>query len=56
MTFKQFEISNSTLGYKDLLIRTDSEKNSISVKHLLSVIREIARRSSTGGIKIDYNN
>ncbi|NIP30706.1 MAG: hypothetical protein GTO02_12920 [Candidatus Dadabacteria bacterium] len=55
ITFKEFEISNSTLGYKDLKIIVDKKKNSISVKHMLSVIREIARRASSGGIKVDYN-
>lgn len=54
MTFKNFEISNRILGYQDLLIQADPEKNSISVKHLLSVIRELARRASEGGIEIDY--
>jgi hypothetical protein len=54
MTFKDFEISNRILGYQDLLIRADTKMNSISVKHLLSVIRELARRASKGEIKIDY--
>jgi len=53
MTFKNFEISNSFLGYQDLMIHVDSRMNSISVKHLLSVIRELARRAGKGEIQID---
>ena len=56
MTFKQFEISNSMLGYKDLTIKADEKMNSISVKHLLSVIRELARRASQGGIEIEFED
>lgn len=56
MTFRDFEISNSILGYQDLLIQADPRMNSISVKHLLSVIRELARRAGKGGIQIDYEN
>lgn len=54
MTFKQFEISNSIFGYRDLMIKADEKKNSISVKHLLSVIRELARRASKGDIEIEF--
>ena len=42
--------------YKDLKIVADKKKNSISVMHMLSVIREIARRASEGGVKVDFNN
>lgn len=54
MTFKELQITNSFLGYKDLKIRVDEKKNSISLKQMLSVIREIAKRASQGGIKLDF--
>ncbi len=54
MTFKELEITNSILGYKDLKIRVDEKKNSISLNQMFSVIREIAKRASQGGIKIDF--
>ncbi len=49
ITFKKFIISNSFLGIKNLSIQADPVKNSISIAHLVSVIREIARRSQSGG-------
>ncbi|MFI5322858.1 MAG: hypothetical protein ACHQ6U_04865 [Thermodesulfobacteriota bacterium] len=49
ITFKKFNISNSILGIRNLSIQADPVKNSISISHLVSVIREIARRSQTGG-------
>jgi hypothetical protein len=52
ITFKKFNISNSILGIKNLSIQADPVKNSISISHLVSVIREIARRSQTGGPSI----
>ncbi|MGE0368790.1 MAG: hypothetical protein AB7P53_07515, partial [Candidatus Dadabacteria bacterium] len=55
ITFKKFEISNSFLGFKNLSIQADPIKNSISISHLVSVIREIARRSQTGGPMIETN-
>jgi hypothetical protein len=42
------------LGYNDLKIKADDKKNSITVKHLLAVIRELARRASKGDIEIEY--
>ena len=54
ITFKKFIISNKILGYTDLKIQADKKMNSISVKHLLSVIRELARRASKGDIEIEY--
>lgn len=54
MTFKELEISNTILGYKDLKILVDEKKNSISVKQLLSVIKEIAKRAGSGDIKLDF--
>lgn len=53
ITFKKFNISNSILGIKNLSIQADPVKNSISIAHLVSVIREIARRSQTGGPTIE---
>ncbi|HEX3035354.1 MAG TPA: hypothetical protein VHT73_09500 [Thermodesulfobacteriota bacterium] len=54
ITFKQLHISNTILGIRDLLIQVDKKRNSISVAHLLSVIRETARRSAEGGVKIEF--
>ena len=53
ITFKKFNISNSVLGIKNLSIQADPVKNSISISHLVSVIREIARRSQSGGPTIE---
>ncbi len=53
ITFKKFIISNSVLGIKNLSIQADPVKNSISIAHLVSVIREIARRSQSGGPTIE---
>jgi len=55
ITFKEFDISNSILGIKNLSIQADPTRNSITIAHLISVIREIARRSETGGPKIQTN-
>jgi hypothetical protein len=52
ITFKKFNISNSILGIKNLSIQADPVKNSISISHLISVIREIAKRSQTSGPSI----
>ncbi|MGI9553960.1 MAG: hypothetical protein ACR2NC_03460 [Thermodesulfobacteriota bacterium] len=54
ITFKKLIISNKIFGYTDLKIEADKKRNSITVKHLLSVIRELARRASRGDIEIDY--
>jgi hypothetical protein len=53
ITFRKFNISNSILGIKNLSIQADPVKNSISIAHLVSVIREIARRSRSGGPTIE---
>lgn len=55
ITFKEFDLSNSILGIKNLSIQADPVKNSISIAHLISVAREIARRSETGGPTIETN-
>jgi len=55
ITFKEFYISNSILGIKNLSIQADPVRNSITIAHLISVIREIARRSETGGPTIETN-
>ena len=55
ITFKEFDISNSILGIKNLSIQADPVKNSITIAHLMSVVREIARRSETGGPTIETN-
>lgn len=53
ITFRKFNISNSVLGIKNLSIQADPVRNSISISHLVSVIREIARRSQSGGPTIE---
>ena len=55
ITFQVFNISNTILGYKNLSIQADPRQNSISINHLISVIRELARRSLTGGPTIETN-
>jgi len=55
ITFKVFNISNSVLGFKNLNIQADPRQNSISINHLISVIRELARRALTGGPTIETN-
>ena len=55
ITFRVFRISNSVLGFRNLDIRADQRQNSISINHLISVIRELARRSLTGGPTIETN-
>ena len=55
ITFKELNISNRILGIvQDLNIKVDENRNSISVAHFLSVIRETARRASKGELKIEY--
>ncbi len=56
ITFNELEISNSTLGLKDLNIKVHNKRNSISVAHLMSVIRETARRASTGSLDLQFQN
>lgn len=55
MTFKEFNATNRVLGFKNLSIQADPVRNSITIEHLVSVIREIARRSTTGGPTIQTN-
>lgn len=55
ITFKTLEISNRVLGFRNLSIQADPIRNSISIAHLVSVIREIARRSQSGGPTIETN-
>ena len=54
ITFNELELSNSFLGLKDLNIKVHNKRNSISVAHLLSVIRETARRASTGSLDFQF--
>ncbi|NIP38718.1 MAG: hypothetical protein GWO07_08255 [Candidatus Dadabacteria bacterium] len=56
ITFNELEISNKTLGLKDLNIKVHNKRNSISVAHLLSVIRETARRAGTGSLDLQFQN
>lgn len=56
ITFKELQILHSILGIKDLFIQVDPKKNSISVAHFLSVIRETAKRASEGKLKIEFKN
>ncbi len=44
ITFKELRLSNTTLGIKDLLIRVDPMRNSISLANFLSVIKESGKR------------
>ena len=53
LTFNEFEITNDILGYRNLDIKVDKQKNSITVDHLLSVIDEIGKRADE--IKIEAN-
>jgi len=55
ITFREFDITNSILGIKNLSIQADPVKNSITISHLVSVIRELSRRSETGGPRIETN-
>lgn len=54
ITFKKLIISNRIFGYTDLKIKADEKMNSITVKHLFAVIRELARRASRGDVEIDF--
>lgn len=54
ITFKKLDISHSILGIKDLSIKVDEKKNSISVPHFLSVIRETARRAVKGELRFEF--
>jgi hypothetical protein len=55
ITFRELNISNRILGIvQDLAIKVDEKRNSISVAHFLSVIRETAKRASKGELKIEY--
>jgi len=56
MSFTEFEISNRVLGYNNLSIRVDQRRNTISIAHLLSVIREISKRASEGSLQIEFGN
>ncbi|MFQ5787080.1 MAG: hypothetical protein ACE5H1_03785, partial [Thermodesulfobacteriota bacterium] len=56
ISFTEFDISNRILGFKNLSIRVDQRRNTISIAHLLSVIREISRRASDGNLQIDFGN
>lgn len=56
ITFNELNISNSFLGLKDLNINVHNRRNSISVAHLLSVIRETARRANTGSLDFQFQN
>lgn len=56
ITLNEMEISNTTLGIRDLNIKIHNRRNSISVPHLLSVIRETARRVETGTLDFQFQN
>jgi hypothetical protein len=56
LTFSEFDISNSIFGYKNLSIKVDPRRNTISLAHMLSVIREISKRASEGQLQIDLGN
>jgi hypothetical protein len=56
LTFSKFNISNTILGYKNLSIKVDPRRNTISLAHMISVIREISKRASEGQLQIDLRN
>lgn len=56
ITFKELNISNEILGFKNLSIQVDPRRNTISIKHLLSVIREISKRAGSGKLQIETEN
>lgn len=56
ITFKELKLLNETLGIRDLSIRVDKKRNSISVVHLLSVIRETAKRAGRGELRIEFKD
>ncbi len=55
ITFREFEISNSILGFRNLTIQADAVRNSISISQLISTVRELARRSESGIPMIETN-
>ncbi len=55
ITFREFEISNSFLGIRNLTIRADAIRNSISISQLISTVRELSRRSESGLPMIETN-
>ena len=56
LTFSEFDISNSIFGYENLSIKVDPRRNTISLNHMLSVIREISKRAKEGQLQIDLGN
>ena len=56
ITFRELNISNEILGFKNLSIQVDPRRNTISIKHLLSVIREISKRARSGKLQIETEN
>ncbi|MGQ0794077.1 MAG: hypothetical protein ACT4NX_08370 [Deltaproteobacteria bacterium] len=54
ITFKKLELSRGILGLKDLSISVDSKRNSISLSHFLSVMRETTKRASEGDLQIEF--
>ncbi|MGH7908848.1 MAG: hypothetical protein ACRENW_03235, partial [Thermodesulfobacteriota bacterium] len=52
ITFKELDILHSIFGFKDLSVKVDEKRNSISAAHFLSVIREMARRADR--LKIEF--
>ena len=55
ITFREFEISNSILGIRNLTIQADAVRNSISISQLRSTVRELSRRSESGLPMIETN-
>ena len=55
ITFREFEISNSILGLRNLTIQADAVRNSISISQLISTVRELSRRSESGLPMIETN-
>ena len=56
LTFSEFDISNTVLGYKNLSIKVDPRRNTISLAHMISAIREISKRAGEGHLQIDLEN
>lgn len=54
ITFKKLNVSHSILGFKDLAIRVNHKKNSISISQLFYVMRETAKRVEEGQLEFEY--
>jgi len=53
LTFKEFSITNRSLFVTDLRVQADPRMNSITLEHLLGVIRETSKRVQEGSLNIE---